>query len=152
MSIETEVEALRKVPLFSGIEVTKLRLLAFISQNMTYETGESLCKQGETGDCAFLILSGSADIQVNTNQGEKTVASVGSNDVVGEIAIICDVPRTATVVATTDMEVLTISKDDFLKLLVEFPEISLNVMRVLAQRLENTTRDLADAKAKLPIT
>ena len=152
MSIETEVEALRKVPLFSGIEVTKLKLLAFISQNMTYETGESLCKQGETGDCAFLILSGNADIRVNTNQGEKTVASVGSNDVVGEIAIICDVPRTATVVATSDMEVLTISKDDFLKLLVEFPEISLNVMRVLAQRLENTTRDLADAKAKLPIT
>ena len=152
MSIETEVEALRKVPLFSGIEVTKLRLLAFISQNMTYETGESLCKQGETGDCAFLILRGSADIRVNTNQGEKIVASVGANDVVGEIAIICDVPRTATVVATTDMEVLTISKDDFLKLLVEFPEISLNVMRVLAQRLENTTRDLADAKAKLPIT
>ena len=152
MSIETEVEALRKVPLFSGIEVTKLRLLAFISQNMTYETGESLCKQGETGDCAFLILRGSADIRVNTNQGEKIVASVGANDVVGEIAIICDVPRTATVVATTDMEVLTISKDDFLKLLVEFPEISLNVMRVLAQRLENTTRDLADAKAKLPST
>ncbi len=150
MTLEAEVEALRQVPLFHGIEPGKLRLLAFISERMTYEAEERLCSQGEPGDSAFIILEGNADVRVNTDQGERTVAAVGANDIVGEIAILCDVPRTAAVVATSDMDVLTVSKDNFLKLLQEFPEMALEVMRVLAHRLEKTTRDLAEVRASLP--
>ncbi|AMN54195.1 MULTISPECIES: cyclic nucleotide-binding domain-containing protein [Stappiaceae] len=146
MTLETEVEALRKVPLFRGIDETKLRLLAFISDRTEYPSGERLCSQGEEGDCAFIILSGDADVLVDTPEGEKKVAQVSENSIVGEIAILCDVPRTATLVAANDMDVLTVSKDDFLKLLKEFPDISLEVMRTLALRLERTTRDLADAR------
>nr|WP_246270810.1 cyclic nucleotide-binding domain-containing protein [Hongsoonwoonella zoysiae] len=145
--METEVEALRRVPLFRGIDETKLRLLAFISQRARYADGEHLCNQGEEGDCAFIILDGEADVRVHTPEGEKVVAKVGQYAIVGEIAILCDVPRTATLVANGDMEVLTVSKDDFLNLLKEFPEVSLEVMRTLAQRLEKTTQDLAAMKA-----
>ncbi|EFO30532.1 cyclic nucleotide-binding protein [Roseibium sp. TrichSKD4] len=146
MSLETEVEALRRVPLFRGIDETKLRLLAFISDRTEYQQGERLCIQGEPGDSAFIILKGTADVLVNTPDGEKTVAQVAENNIVGEIAIICDVPRTASLTAASDMDVLTVSKDDFLKLLTEFPDISLEVMRTLALRLERTTRDLAAAQ------
>jgi len=146
MSLETEVEALRRVPLFRGIDETKLRLLAFISDRTEYQQGERLCVQGEPGDSAFIILKGTADVLVNTPDGEKTVAQVAENNIVGEIAIICDVPRTASLTAASDMDVLTVSKDDFLKLLTEFPDISLEVMRTLALRLERTTRDLAAAQ------
>ncbi|MBD8893442.1 cyclic nucleotide-binding domain-containing protein [Roseibium litorale] len=146
MSLETEVEVLRKVPLFRGIDATKLRLLAFISDRIAFKTGERLCTQGEEGDSAFIILAGSASILVNTPDGERPVAQIKENSIVGEIAILCDVPRTASVVATSDMDVLTVSKDDFLKLLKEFPEMSLEVMRTLALRLERTTRDLAAAR------
>jgi len=148
MSLETEVEALRRVPLFRGIDETKLRLLAFISDRNAFQRDERLCTQGEEGDCAFIILEGTADVRVDTSEGERTVAQVGENSIVGEIAILCDVPRTATLVAATDMDVLTVSKDDFLKLLKEFPDISLEVMRTLALRLERTTRDLAEARRK----
>ncbi|MBD1545291.1 cyclic nucleotide-binding domain-containing protein [Roseibium aggregatum] len=147
MSLESEVGALRKVPLFRGIDDTKLRLLAFISDRMEYKTGERLCTQGEEGDSAFIILKGSADVLVNTPDGEKAVAKVEANSIVGEIAILCDVPRTATLVAANDMDVLTVSKDDFLKLLKEFPDMALEVMRTLALRLEQTTRDLAAARS-----
>lgn len=147
MSLESEVEALRKVPLFRGIDETKLRLLAFISDRMQYQVGEHLCTQGEEGDSAFIILEGEADVQVDTPGGVKTVAQAKQHSIVGEIAILCDVPRTATLVAASEMDVLTVSKDDFLKLLKEFPEMALEVMRTLAQRLERTTRDLAAAKA-----
>lgn len=146
MSLETEVEALRRVPLFRGIDETKLRLLAFISDRTEYQQGERLCVEGEPGDSAFIILKGTADVLVNTPDGEKTVAQVAENNIVGEIAIICDVPRTASLTAASDMDVLTVSKDDFLKLLTEFPDISLEVMRTLALRLERTTRDLAAAQ------
>lgn len=148
MSLETEVEALRRVPLFRGIDETKLRLLAFISDRMQFRDGERLCTQGEEGDCAFIILSGSADVYVNTPDGERKVAEVTEHSIVGEIAILCDVPRTATLIASGDMEVLTVSKDDFLKLLKEFPDMSLEVMRTLALRLERTTQDLAAARSR----
>ncbi|MBO0345138.1 cyclic nucleotide-binding domain-containing protein [Roseibium limicola] len=147
MSLETEVEALRKVPLFRGIDETKLRLLAFISDRMEFQEGERLCTQGEEGDSAFIILQGSADVLVQTPDGERKVADVKENSIVGEIAILCDVPRTATLIAASNMDVLTVSKDDFLKLLKEFPDISLEVMRTLALRLERTTRDLAAARS-----
>ena len=96
---------------------------------------------------AFIILEGEADIRVSTPDGERTVARLGQHSIVGEIAILCDVPRTATVAAATEMDVLTVSKDDFLRLLKEFPDMSLEVMRTLAQRLERTTQDLAAQKA-----
>ena len=149
MTIDSEANALCKIPLFRGIEATKLRLLAFISERIRYTPGERLCSQGEPGDSAFIILSGDADVVVATENGDQVVAKVGANDIVGEIAILCDVPRTATLVAVSDMDVLTISKDNFLKLLKEFPEMALEVMRVLAQRLEKTTRDLGAASAIL---
>ncbi|WP_420411210.1 cyclic nucleotide-binding domain-containing protein [Roseibium sp.] len=146
MTLEAEVEALRKVPLFRGIDETKLRLLAFISDRTEFQAGERLCTQGEEGDSAFIILAGDADVLVQTPAGEKKVAQVSENSIVGEIAILCDVPRTATLVAANSMDVLMVSKDDFLKLLNEFPDISLEVMRTLALRLERTTRDLAEAR------
>ena len=147
MTLDSEVDALRRVPLFRGIDATKLRLLAFISDRTHFAPGEELCRQGEEGDSAFIILEGEADIRVSTPDGERTVARLGQHSIVGEIAILCDVPRTATVAAATEMDVLTVSKDDFLRLLKEFPDMSLEVMRTLAQRLERTTQDLATLKA-----
>ena len=147
MTLDSEVDALRRVPLFRGIDATKLRLLAFISDRTHFAPGEELCRQGEEGDSAFIILEGEADIRVSTPDGERTVARLGQHSIVGEIAILCDVPRTATVAAATEMDVLTVSKDDFLRLLKEFPDMSLEVMRTLVQRLERTTQDLAAQKA-----
>jgi len=143
VTLDAEVEALRRVPLFRGIDATKLRLLAFISERTHFRADEHLCNQGEEGDSAFIILDGEADVRVRTPDGDRTVARVSKNAIVGEIAILCDVPRTATLVAVTDMDVLTVSKDDFLKLMKEFPDMALEVMRTLAQRLERTTQDLA---------
>jgi CRP-like cAMP-binding protein len=76
------------------------------------------------------------------------VATVGKNDFVGEIAILCDVPRTATVRAKSALTTLRITKDLFLRMLMDFPAIGIEVMRVLAQRLEHTTERLRDALAK----
>jgi len=149
VTLNAEVDALRRVPLFRKIDPAKLRLLAFMSDRIKLRAGEDLCRQGETGDSAFIVMDGSADVLVDTDHGARKVAAVSGNDIVGEIAILRDVPRTATIRATTDMEILAIRKENFLKLLREFPEIALEVMRVLAGRLERTTRDLASARAQI---
>lgn len=147
MSLTEEVEALRRVPLFAKIDPTKLKLLAYTSEKLEYQSGQDLCKQGDAGDAMFIIMSGEADVMIHTPAGEHTVALLGKNSFVGEIAILCDVPRTATVRAKGKLSALRISKELFFKLVGEFPQIAVEIMRELASRLDRTTKDLAKAKA-----
>ena len=149
MSLSKDVEVLRAIPLFAKIEPTKLKLLAFTSERLSFLAGDQVCRQGEKGDAAYIILDGQADVLVNTPQGPLRVAEVGRNDIIGEIAILCDVPRTATITALTDLETLRISKDGFFHLVTQFPQVAIEVMAELAQRLHHTTQALTAAKAKL---
>lgn len=146
MSLQQEFELLRKIPMFANIEPAKLKLLAFTSERLCYSNGDILFRQGEPGDAAFLIIRGEADVTIETETGPLMVARLGDHDFVGEIAILCDVPRTATVKAKTDMTTLCINKDLFFRLVTEFPEMAVEIMRVLAQRLEATTKELAQYK------
>ena len=147
MSLNEEVDALRRVPLFARIDPAKLKLLAYASEKLEYQFGQDLCKQGDAGDAMFIILSGEADVTIGTPGGERVVAHLGKNSFVGEIAILCDVPRTATVRAKSKLSALRISKELFFKLVGEFPQIAVEIMRELALRLTQTTKDLAKAKA-----
>ncbi len=149
MLLNDEVKMLRQVPLFAGVSPAKLKLLAFTSERVTYRTGEFLCRQGDTGDAAFVLLSGKADVIVDGPTGPIKVADLEENAVVGEIAILCDVARTATVKAATTVDVLRISKDTFLKLMTDFPEMTIEVVRVLADRLSQTTQELSEARSRV---
>lgn len=149
MTLSKDVEVLRSIPLFAKIEPAKLKLLAFTSERLSFLPGDELCRQGDVGDAAYIILDGDADVVVETPSGPVRVASVGRNDIIGEIAILCDVPRTATVVARADLETLRISKDHFFQLVKQFPQIGLEVMHELASRLHHTTQSLSAAKARL---
>ncbi len=148
-SVMNEVDLLRRIPLFSQIDTTKLKLLALASERLTYAPDQVVVRQGDVGDAAFVIVSGSADVVIGDEGEEVVVASVGPNDIVGEIAILCDVPRTATIRATGELDVLKITKDRFVRMLSDFPELSIGVMRVLADRLARTTQELSSAQAEL---
>lgn len=145
MSLNEEVDLLRRIPLFSNIEPSKLKLLAFASERLTFRKGAELCRQGDAGDSAYIIIEGSVGIVVSTPNGDTRVAEARENDIVGEIAILCDVPRTATVVADRDVEVLKISKELFFRMVEEFPRMAVEIMRELATRLEKTTGQLTRA-------
>ncbi len=148
MSLNEEVELLQKIPLFAKIEPSKLKLLAFTSERLTYEAGQHLCEQGEMGDAAFLIMEGEAEVTVDGPNGPITVAHVGKNEIVGEIAILCDVRRTATVTASSRLVALKISKDMFFRLVAEFPQMAVEMMRELANRLVSTTDQLRETAGK----
>ena len=147
MSIEQEVEILRKIPLFANIESAKLKLMCFASERITFREGQSLCQQGDIGDSAYIIIEGTADVIV-TRDTPLVVAEVSKNDIVGEIAILVDIPRTATVTATSELTALKITKDLFFRMITDFPEMGVEIMRVLAQRLEQTTAQLLKARAE----
>lgn len=148
-SITQEVEFLRRVPLFAKLDPAKLKLLAFTSGRLTFQKGQDLCRQGDPGDAAFVIISGTADIIVNQGDSEITVADVGQNAVIGEIAVLVGGTRTATVRATSKLEALKIDKEHFLGLIHEFPDVGIEVMRELADRLTATTAELTQARSEL---
>lgn len=149
MLLKDEVQMLRRVPLFANVEPGKLKLLAFTSDRVSYGVGEALFHQGDIGDAAYVVLSGKAEVLVDSPTGPIRIAEVESNAIVGEIAILCDVLRTATVKTTTPVEGLRIRKEHFLKLLTDFPEITIEVMRALAERLTSTTTELTEARSRV---
>jgi CRP-like cAMP-binding protein len=149
MQLKDEVELLRRVPLFAGVAPAKLKLLAFTSDRVSFGEGETLFRQGDAGDAAYVILSGTADVIVESPSGPIKVASAEPNSIIGEIAILCDVARTATITASGPLETLRIKKDHFLRLLADFPEMAVEIMRVLADRLSHTTAELSEARSQL---
>lgn len=149
MLLKDEVDLLRKVPLFAHLDPAKLKLLAFTSTRASFKPGQELFHQGDEGDAAYLILSGEADVIADTPSGEVPVATVGQNAVVGEIAILCEVPRTASVRAVSPLETLKIEKEHFLRLIREFPDMGVEIMRELGQRLSKTTAELSQARSAL---
>ena len=149
MLLKDEVDLLRKVPLFAHLDPAKLKLLAFTSTRMVFRPEQELFHQGDEGDAAYLILSGEADVVAETPSGEVPVATVGQNAIIGEIAILCDVPRTATVRATSRLETLKIEKEHFLRLIREFPDMGVEIMRELGKRLSRTTAELSQARSAL---
>jgi len=149
MTLQEDVEVLRKVPLFAKIEPARLKLLAFTSEHLEFQPGEALCRQGEPGDAAFIVLDGAAEVVVRSDQGAMKVATIGKYDIVGEIAILCNVPRTASVVATAPLVALRVSKDGFFNLVTQFPQVGVEVMQELAQRLLHTTQRLTEVSARL---
>ncbi len=142
MLLKDEVEMLRRMPFFAGIEPAKLKLLAFTSDRMTFKPGETLFHQGDMSDAAYVILLGGADILVDSPGGPIKVAEAQPNSIVGEIGILCDMGRTATVRAATPLETLRISKEHFTKILSDYPEMAVTIMRELAKRLGQTTAEL----------
>ena len=149
MSLTKDVEVLRNIPLFAKVEPAKLKLLAFTSERLEYMSGDELFHQGDYGDAAYIILEGEANVLVDTPQGAVKVATLGRNDIIGEIAVLCDVPRTATVVAQSNLETLRVSKDGFFHLVTQFPQVAIEVMSEIASRLHHTTQALTEARARL---
>lgn len=143
MSINEEVDALRRIPLFSNLEPSKLKLLAFTSERLTYAKGQAIFRQGDMGDAAYIVLDGQADVLIGAADSQRKVATIGKHSIIGEIAVLCDVPRTATVVAADKLVALKISKDLFLRMVQEFPQMAVEIMRELARRLDRTNQQLA---------
>ena len=148
MSLQEEVELLRRIPLFAKVEPPKLKLLAFASERVTFEPGQELFHQGDMPDAAYIIIDGTADVILDTPSGQITVATVGCNESVGEMGIICDMPRTATVQANSRLVTLKVSKDLFFRMIVDFPSMAIEIMRVMAHRLEHANAQLRTALAQ----
>ncbi len=124
-----------KVPLFSGLTERQLKKLAkrFISRD--YKAGDAIVTQGKGGAGMFTITSGKAEAVVESTDGDKTVVNTfGPTDFFGEIALLDDGPRTASVVAVKDTECLILSREDFIATLKNDADMGVVIAQELARR------------------
>jgi CRP/FNR family transcriptional regulator, cyclic AMP receptor protein len=140
-SQDTKVEALKRAPLFEGLSKKHLTQLARVSEDMEIPAGTVLCKEGELGHEFFVIVEGETQV---TKNGRK-VAMRGGGDFIGEIALVEEIPRTATVTAKSDLRVFVLTSKDFHYLLDQNPKVQGKVLRALARRVAELSGDPAVA-------
>jgi signal transduction histidine kinase len=126
---------LRKSPLFQGLSDDELKQLMDMAEPISLRAGDALIRQGDTGDAAYVVLSGEFEIQKQTGQSLIKIDVRNPGDVVGEMALLSQAPRSATVLAKTDCEALRIPKAAFEKLLSSSTTASLAVLHWVMERL-----------------
>lgn len=147
--LQDEVDLLRAIPVLANMPANKLKLLAFASDRVSYQSGDVLFEQGDDADAAYIVIRGSADVLVSSTDRTSKVASLGPNAFIGDMAILSDMPRTATVQASENLDVLRIRKDHMIDMMKESPTLAMAVLRELVQRLAKTTADLTTARDEL---
>ena len=126
-----KVELIKQAPLFANCSKRELDEIAHLADEIDLREGKEMTRQGSRGREFFVLLEGVADV---TKNGRR-INQLSSGDFFGEIALVSDSPRTATVTATTPVRALVITDRSFRRLLKDQPEIQSKVVAALAARL-----------------
>ena len=136
-SQDTKVDALRRASLFEGLSRKQLVQLARMSEDVEVPPGKVLCKEGEVGREFFVIIDGEVEVTKNG----KRLATRAGGEFFGEIALLEQTPRTATVTAKTPLRVFVLTDKDFRDLINESPAVERKVLRALARRVVELSGD-----------
>jgi CRP/FNR family transcriptional regulator, cyclic AMP receptor protein len=128
---DAKVKVISGVPLFSGLSKRELAQVASIADEIDLRSGRTLIREGERGREFFILLDGSAEV---TRKG-KVLATRGAGDFFGEVALMCDVPRVATVTTTSRTRALVVTDREFRALVKRTPAIALKVLEAVGERL-----------------
>jgi CRP/FNR family cyclic AMP-dependent transcriptional regulator len=136
LSTVEKVLFLKSIELFSQIPGEDLAQVALIATEETREQGEEIFAEGESGDALYLVLEG----KVRVHRDDRVIAELGERECFGEMAILDASPRSATVTAVDNTNLLKISREDFQEIMSEKPEIAMGIIKVLSRRLRNAIR------------
>ena len=128
---DAKVEALKRAPLFEGLSKGELEDLARVAEDLEVDSGQVLAREGDVGREFFVLMEG--DVQVT--RGEKDLGRRGAGDFIGEIALLEDVPRTATVTAVSPVRLFVLTAPAFREVVKKHPGVESKVLRALARRL-----------------
>jgi CRP-like cAMP-binding protein len=143
-SHDTKADALGRAPLFEALSRDELKELAKLSEDLEVPEGKVLCREGETAQEFFVIVDGEVDV---TQDGER-VATLSDGDFFGEIALLEDIPRTATVTAKAPLRFFVLTRQAFWSLIERQPDVERKILRALAKRVLASTDDLTVGRAE----
>jgi len=139
-------DTLAMMPLFRSLDRERLLRLVSRASEHVFTAGNAVIRQGETADHVFVVLSGLVRVVQSTFESPlvgQVLAEIGYGEVFGELAMLTDQPRTATVVAVEHTRCLALAPDDFMQVLQRSPDMAIGLLRALAWRLTNADRLLA---------
>jgi CRP-like cAMP-binding protein len=148
MALTVEVDRLKRIPLFSGVDLGKLKLLAFAGETIPCAKEDVIFRQNEPSDSVYIVLDGEVGVWRQSGDSHVLLARLGPGQIFGEIGVLCDRTRTATVNAISDGQLLRIEKSVFLEFTRELPDLALSIIRELGARLDNMNQQLARATAR----
>ncbi len=135
MDLAQETDLLRNIPMFAKMETSKLKLLAFASEIVSFEPGDVVMNIGDSADVAYVIMRGAVDIITETDAGPVVTATLSENQLIGELGLLNNTPRIATLVANGELKAMKITDEMFFRMLRENSEVSLDVIRMLSDKL-----------------
>ncbi|MCX7957688.1 MAG: cyclic nucleotide-binding domain-containing protein [Deltaproteobacteria bacterium] len=125
---------LKEVSLFRNISSERLAKIATIAKEVEFLKGDKIINEGDEGDSLFIIVEGNVSIL----KGKDIIAKLGPRDFFGEMAILDSEPRSASVIADSEIVCLKISREDFTEILIDEHEIMLAIIRSLVHRLRQS--------------
>jgi len=128
---DAKIDLLKNVPLFAGCSKSELQRIASLADELDLADGATLIREGERGREFIVVASGT----VRVTRNGKELRELGAGDFIGEIALVADVPRTATVTATSPVRLLVVTDRAFRGLLEQMPSIAKKVLQSLGERL-----------------
>jgi CRP-like cAMP-binding protein len=143
MAIDDEVKVLADLPVFIGADQGALKLLAFASELVTFLPGDMLFRQGDPSETALIILDGEAEVTVLGATGPVTVAVLGARQIVGEMGVLTGSSRSATVVARSRINTLSVPREVLVRFIEAAPTVSMALIREFATRLERSNAIIA---------
>lgn len=140
VSVRSDVDLLRQVPLFASVDSAQLQLLVFSAERARMSTGEFLLRKGEARNVGILVLAGQAEAY--SGRSGRPVALIDRGAFLGELQMIAKIPASVSVQAKTDMHVMLIGHDLFMRVCSEFPDAGGKMIVALSRKLDASVKDL----------
>ena len=143
MASTVSTAVLKAVPLFASFPEDQLRMLTTVVTRKSTPRSTTIMAGGDPTDSLYIVLSGRLKVMMSDAEGKEVILSIlGPGEIFGEMGLIDDEPRSATVVTIEPCELLSLAKRDFKKSLAENFEMSMAVMRGLVRRLREADRKI----------
>ena len=139
---------LKRVSWFEDLDKSSLEAIANAAVEQNYQPGQYIMRQGDTGVGAFIIRSGKVEVLQERDGKEVTLATLGPGDVVGEMALLDEFPRSASVRATEPVTALGIQRWHFRGILQSHPQLAVALLPILSRRIRNAEGTLPTAAAR----
>lgn len=124
--------------MFAKMENSKLKLLAFASEMVSFQDGDIVFNSGDNADYAYVIMEGAVDVITETEKGPIVTVTLSQNQLIGELGMLNNTPRIATLIANGNLLAMKITAEMFFRILRENSEVALDVIRMLSDKLTRT--------------
>ena len=148
MDVIEQAKRLGKIPLFTTLEESQLKLLAFTSETFSYSEGDFLFHQDDVSDGIYIVLEGHVSVIDESTEEHVVLSEKEPGALLGEMAVLRNVRRSAGLRADTESLVLKISADRFIELITSTPSFALFVLNDISSRLAEASAELAELKLK----